>query len=98
MLPVTSRSVPALTTTKKIELSMCIDHLECSKHFLWCQITGRGRGCGPFFFFQVKKKIFLLHCVPLYVCRLCINYQGLGSNLGTTLRNATHATRASEAC
>ena len=23
----------------------------------------------------------LLHCVPLYVCRLCINYQDLSTNL-----------------
>ena len=37
------------------------------------------RGCGPFFF---KLKMFLLlHCVPLYVCRLCINYQDLSTNL-----------------
>ena len=25
--------------------------------------------------------LFLLHCVPLYVCRLCINYQDLSTNL-----------------
>ena len=27
------------------------------------------------------KKLCLLHCVPLYVCRLCINYQDLSTNL-----------------
>ena len=27
------------------------------------------------------KNCFLLHCVPLYVCRLCINYQDLSTNL-----------------
>ena len=27
------------------------------------------------------KTFFLLHCVPLYVCRLCINYQDLRTNL-----------------
>ena len=33
-------------------------------------------------FFQVfLKKLFLLHCVPLYVCRLCINYQDLSTYL-----------------
>ena len=33
-------------------------------------------------FFQVSfKKFFLLHCVPLYVCRLCINYQDLCARL-----------------
>ena len=32
--------------------------------------------------FQVSlKKLFLLHCVPLYVCRLCINYQDLSTYL-----------------
>ena len=36
-----------------------------------------GGGGGPFFFFN----LFLLHCVPLYVCRLCINYQDLRTNL-----------------
>ena len=33
-------------------------------------------------FFQVfLKQFFLLHCVPLYICRLCINYQDLSTNL-----------------
>ena len=27
------------------------------------------------------KSLCLLHCVPLYVCRLCINYQDLSTNL-----------------
>ena len=27
------------------------------------------------------KTFFLLHCVPLYVCRLCINYQSLRTKL-----------------
>ena len=27
------------------------------------------------------KRFFLLHCVPLYVCRLCINYQDLRTKL-----------------
>ena len=27
------------------------------------------------------KKMCLLHCVPLYVCRLCINYQDLCASL-----------------
>ena len=32
--------------------------------------------------YQVFPKILsLLHCVPLYVCRLCINYQDLSTNL-----------------
>ena len=35
----------------------------------------------PLFFFWHVKNLFLLHCVPLYVCRLCINYQGLRTNL-----------------
>ena len=29
----------------------------------------------------MKFSFFLLHCVPLYVCRLCINYQDLSANL-----------------
>ena len=33
------------------------------------------------FFFIMKFSFFLLHCVPLYVCRLCINYQDLSANL-----------------
>ena len=33
-----------------------------------------------FFFFWHVKNLFLLHCVPLYVCRLCINYQDLRTN------------------
>ena len=39
------------------------------------------RGGGPFFFCWNVKNFFLLHCVPLYVCRLCINYQDLRTNL-----------------
>ena len=32
--------------------------------------------------YQVFPNTFcLLHCVPLYVCRLCINYQDLSTNL-----------------
>ena len=32
--------------------------------------------------YQVFPNILcLLHCVPLYVCRLCINYQDLSTNL-----------------
>ena len=32
--------------------------------------------------YQIIPNIFcLLHCVPLYVCRLCINYQDLSTNL-----------------
>ena len=38
-------------------------------------------GGGPFFFVGMLKTFFLLHCVPLYVCRLCINYQDLRTNL-----------------
>ena len=39
-------------------------------------------GCSyiPFFFCSFKKNCFL-HCVPLYVCRLCINYQDLSTNV-----------------
>ena len=33
-----------------------------------------------FFFCSLKNK-FLLHCVLLYVCRLCINYQDLSTNV-----------------
>ena len=36
---------------------------------------------GVHFFFLHVKNLFLLHCVPLYVCRLCINYQDLRTNL-----------------
>ena len=40
-----------------------------------------GRVVHFFFFFGMLKPFFLLHCVPLYVCRLCINYQDLRTNL-----------------
>ena len=33
------------------------------------------------FFFSSSFPLFLLHCVPLYVCRLCINYQDLSTKL-----------------
>ena len=33
------------------------------------------------FFVVVLKNLFLLHCVPLYVCRLCIKYQDLSTNV-----------------
>ena len=39
------------------------------------------RGDWTIFFFILKFSFFLLHCVPLYVCRLCINYQDLSANL-----------------
>ena len=33
-------------------------------------------------FFRIcLKTCFLLHCVPLYVCRLCINFQDLCARL-----------------
>ena len=35
---------------------------------------------GPLFF-SSSFPFFLLHCVPLYVCRLCINYQDLNTKL-----------------
>ena len=38
----------------------------------------RWGGGGSTFFFWHVKNLFLLDCVPLYVCRLCINYQDLG--------------------
>ena len=38
-------------------------------------------GTGPFFFVGMLKTLFLLHCVPLYVCRLCINFQELCARL-----------------
>ena len=38
-------------------------------------------GTRPFFFIIMKFSFFLLHCVPLYVCRLCINYQDLSTKL-----------------
>ena len=43
-------------------------------------LTLKGRVVHSFFFWHVKN-LFLLHCVPLYVCRLCINYQDLRTNL-----------------
>ena len=33
------------------------------------------------FFRSLPKKLFLLHCVSLYVCRLCINFQDLCARL-----------------
>ena len=38
-------------------------------------------GLDHFFFVGMLKTFFLLHCVPLYVCRLCINYQDLRTKL-----------------
>ena len=43
-------------------------------------LRGGGGGVDHFCFCSLKK-LFLLHCVPLYVCRLCINYQDLSTNL-----------------
>ena len=37
-------------------------------------------GWSTFFFWHVKN-LFLLHCVPLYVCRVCINFQDLCARL-----------------
>ena len=39
------------------------------------------RGEWSIFFVGMLKTFFLLYCVPLYVCRLCINYQDLRTNL-----------------
>ena len=44
-------------------------------------MTASLRGGWSFFFCWNVKNFFLLHCVPLYVCRLCINYQDLRTNL-----------------
>ena len=41
--------------------------------------SGVKGGLDHFFFF--KFSFFLLYCVPLYVCRLCINYQDLSTKL-----------------
>ena len=43
-----------------------------------CHVILRGEWTS---FFGILKTLFLLHCVPLYVCRLCINYQVLSTNL-----------------
>ena len=40
-----------------------------------------GGGSGPFFF----GILFLLHCVLLYVCRLCIKLSGRGGSRGGSL-------------
>ena len=48
---------------------MWLKHFECQG------------GTGPFFLVSMLKTFFLLHCVPLYVCRLCINYQDLRTKL-----------------
>ena len=39
------------------------------------------KGGWSIFFCWHVKNFFLLHCVPLYVCRLCIKYQDLRTNL-----------------
>ena len=52
-----------------------------SNTFFGSANTAPLRGGGPFFFVGMLKTFFLLHCVPLYVCRLCINYQDLRTNL-----------------
>ena len=44
------------------------------------RVRGLRGGVVLFFCWNVKN-FFLLHCVPLYVCRLCINYQDLRTNL-----------------
>ena len=42
----------------------------------------RGQAHGDYFFLEIcLKNCFLLHCVPLYVCRLCINFQDLCARL-----------------
>ena len=46
-----------------------------------CQGKKKGGGTGPFFFVGMLTTLFLLHCVPLYVCRLCINFQDLCARL-----------------
>ena len=60
------------------------------QYFSICNSMGRSeiwdkfhelRGDWTIFFFIMKFSFFLLHCVPLYVCRLCINYQDLSANL-----------------
>ena len=45
-----------------------------------CALRTHLRGDETIFFFM-KFSFFLLHCVPLYVCRLCINYQDLSTKL-----------------
>ena len=51
----------------------------CSFHVL---LKGGGGGGGVVHIFCCCfKNCFLLHCVLLYVCRLCINYQDLRTNL-----------------
>ena len=58
--------------------------------FLWCHsIQHRHKillsygGSSPWrlLFLEVFLKSLSLFCVPLYVCRLCINYQDLSTNL-----------------
>ena len=39
------------------------------------QVQPHYGGTGPLFILLSSFPLFLLHCVPLYVCRLCINYQ-----------------------
>ena len=44
-------------------------------------VTSHLRGDWTTFFFSFKFSFFLFDCVPLYVCRLCINYQDLSTKL-----------------
>ena len=66
----------SLTTPKRI--TVIIFALLSAAYRFHAFLPGGG---GPLFFFWYFKNLFLLHCVPLYVCRLCINYQDLRTNL-----------------
>ena len=67
-----------------IEISL-LEHLEYESGILmiWLNMSYMcfSRGTRPFFFLLSSFPFFLLHCVPLYVCRLCINYQDLSTKL-----------------
>ena len=53
----------------------------CNYHIISTIVLTELRGDRAIFFFIMKFSFFLLHCVPLYVCWLCINYQDLSATL-----------------
>ena len=79
----TVESLRVCCVISKSETKRCVE--ETGRKENYPQLSTLGfcllRGALTIFFVVVLKKIFLLHCVPLYVCRLCINYQDLRTNL-----------------
>ena len=85
-----SRESSRVETWETMEMKEldCFFLLSIDLIYYCLSVLSYSRGQWPIEYQVFLKKLRLLHCVPLYVCRLCINFQDLCASLhgDTSLR------------